>query len=276
LPARRETTIETYLRDVNTVPLLTAAEEIDLSKKLRAGDLHAREKMVRANLRLVVSIAKCYVNRGLSLLDLVEEGNLGLLKAVERFDPNKGFRFSTYGTWWIKQAIRRALVNQAKTVRIPSYMVEMIAKWKSTSTEMQNKLGRTPNETEIRRELDLPAESYEILKRTMNSSIANSRPISLELMWASRDPALSDKAFEQKDDSYSQEDLRMVEEILGAIDEREAEILKLRYGLENGKPLTLREIGERLSITRERVRQIEKQALRKLHQKFAHGKHDED
>lgn len=276
MPARRETTIETYLRDVNTVPLLTAAEEIDLSTKLRAGDLHAREKMVRANLRLVVSIAKCYVNRGLSLLDLVEEGNLGLLKAVERFDPTKGFRFSTYGTWWIKQAIRRALVNQAKTVRIPSYMVEMIAKWKSTSTEMQNKLGRPPKETEIRKELALPAESYEILKRTMNSSIANSRPISLELMWASRDAALSDKAFEQKDDTYSQEDMRMVEEILGAIDGREAEILKLRYGLGDGNPLTLREIGERLGITRERVRQVEKQALRKLHQKFAHGKHDED
>ncbi len=275
MPARRETTIETYLRDVNTVPLLTAAEEIDLSTKLRAGDLHAREKMVRANLRLVVSIAKCYVNRGLSLLDLVEEGNLGLLKAVERFDPTKGFRFSTYGTWWIKQAIRRALVNQAKTVRIPSYMVEMIAKWKSTSTELASKLGRPPKETEIRKELALPSESFEILKRTMNSSIANSRPISLELMWASRDAALSDKAFEQKDDTYSQEDMRMVDEILGAIDEREAEILKLRYGLEDGKPLTLREIGERLGITRERVRQVEKQALRKLHQKFAHGKHDE-
>ncbi len=276
MAARRETTIETYLRDVNRVPLLTAAEEIDLSRKLRQGDLHAREKMVRANLRLVVSIAKSYVNRGLSLLDLVEEGNLGLLKAVERFDPNKGFRFSTYGTWWIKQAIRRALVNQAKTVRIPSYMVEMIAKWKSISAELKNKLGREPKETEVRKELSLPAESYEILKRTMNSSIANSRPISLELMWASRDTALTDKAFEQKDDAYSQEDMRMIDEILGAIDEREAEILKLRYGLEDGKPLTLREIGERLGITRERVRQVEKQALRKLHQKFAHGKPGEE
>lgn len=276
MPARRETTIETYLRDVNRVPLLTAQEEIDLAKKIRQGDLHAREKMVRANLRLVVSIAKSYVNRGLSLLDLVEEGNLGLLKAVERFDPDKGYRFSTYGTWWIKQAIRRALVNQAKTVRIPSYMVEMIAKWKSASAELQNKLGRAPKETEIRNKLGLPSESFEILKRTMNSSIANSRPISLELMWTSRDTALADKAFEQKDDAYSQEDMRMVDEILGAIDEREAEILKLRYGLEDGKPLTLREIGERLGITRERVRQVEKQALRKLHQKFARGRQGED
>lgn len=276
MPARRETTIETYLRDVNRVPLLTADEEKELARKIRQGDLHAREKMIRANLRLVVSIAKNYVNRGLSLLDLIEEGNLGLLKAVERFDPTKGFRFSTYGTWWIKQAIRRALVNQAKTVRIPSYMVEMIAKWKSISAELQMKLGRPPKESEIRSTLGLPAESFEILKRTMNSSIANSRPISLELIWSSRDTALSDKVFQQKDETYSQEDMRMVEEILGAIDEREAEILKLRYGLEDGKPLTLREIGERLGITRERVRQVEKQALRKLHQKFAHGRRGED
>jgi len=266
--ARPETTIETYLRDVNRVPLLTAAEEIDLSTKLLKGDLHAREKMVRANLRLVVSIAKSYMNRGMALLDLVEEGNLGLLKAVERFDPTRGFRFSTYGTWWIKQAIRRALVNQSKTVRIPSYMVEMIAKWKSFSAEFANRHGRAPKEAEIRKALAFPAESYKILKKTMASSIANTRPISLEMMWATHDAGLADKAFVVEDEVYTQEEMQMVNELLGAIDEREAEILRMRYGLEDGKPLTLREIGERLGITRERVRQVEKAALRKLHDRL--------
>ncbi|MBI3268216.1 MAG: sigma-70 family RNA polymerase sigma factor [Planctomycetes bacterium] len=265
---RRETGIETYLRDVNKVPLLSPEQEKLLATKVRKGDKAAREEMIKANLRLVVSIAKTYVNRGLSFLDLIEEGNLGLLKAVERFDPGRDCKFSTYATWWVKQAIRRALVNTAKTVRIPSYMVEMIAKWKSTSVELAARLGRRPHVHEIAQEMNLPTESYEILKQALVTSSSSARPLSLEVMWSGRDGLADQQISPVEAAVVSEGDMKHIQGLLDAIEEREAEVLRLRYGLVDGEPLTLREIGKRLGITRERVRQIEKEALRKLHQQM--------
>ncbi|MBI3097114.1 MAG: sigma-70 family RNA polymerase sigma factor, partial [Planctomycetes bacterium] len=179
-PFKRETAVETYLRDVKEVPLLTAAEEVDLARRIKKRDRRARERMIRANLRLVVSVAKMFANRGLPLLDLIEEGNLGLLKAVDRFDPRRKCRFSTYATWWIKQAVRRALANTAKTVRIPSYMVEMIADWKTTNAALTQKLGRKPQQTEVRRAMRISEEQFEILRKAISASRGSAGPVSLE------------------------------------------------------------------------------------------------
>src|SRR5262245_7147266 len=185
--SRRESTLETYLQEINQVSLLKPEEEMDLGRRVRAGDAAARERMIRANLRLVVSIAKNYVNRGLSFMDLIEEGNLGLLKAVERFDPGEECRFSTYATWWIKQAIRRSLINTAKTIRIPSYMVETIARWKHAQMELTFKLGRAPTHAEIATEMDLPPESWSLVKRAIRTSSASGQASNLEAMLVSKD-----------------------------------------------------------------------------------------
>jgi len=267
----RETSIDTYLRDINRVPLLKAEEEADLARQIKQGDKKARERFIRANLRLVVSIAKVYVNKGLSFLDLIEEGNLGLLKAVERFDPARKCRFSTYATWWIKQAIRRSILNTAKTVRLPAYMVEMIAKLKSASFNLSQKLGREPAMSELADVLHVPPESVEILRRALAAS-ASLRPISLDVIWSSGEFALEQ---EEAPATLTSVDTERLQNLLKAINQREAEILRLRYGLQDNKPMTLKEIGERLGITRERVRQIEKEAIRKL-QRRLHGAQAEE
>jgi RNA polymerase primary sigma factor len=261
----RETSIDTYLRDINRVPLLTAAEEVCLARLIKKGDKKARERFIRANLRLVVSIAKLYVNKGLSFLDLVEEGNLGLLKAVERFDPSRNCRFSTYATWWIKQAIRRSIVNTAKTVRLPAYMVEVIAKLKSASTDLSQKLGREPAMSELADALHVPPESIEILRRALAAS-ASARPISLDVIWSGGEFSVNQQP--EAPPTLSNVDSERLQGLLKAITDREAEILRLRYGLRDGKPMTLNEIGQRLKLTRERVRQIEKEALRKLQRRL--------
>jgi RNA polymerase primary sigma factor len=276
---REETGVEQYLKEIQNVPLLTAEQERTLAKRMKgmkskeaekvADGRAAREQFIKANLRLVVSVAKNYVNKGLAFLDLIEEGNLGLLKAVSRFDPAKKCRFSTYATWWIRQAIRRALVNTAKTVRIPSYMVEYISKWKSTTADLSQKLGRKPDITEISAAMGLGDEGMEILKRAMNASDNLGRPVSLDVMWPTNELAdIKEKSDGATNDPFADFDTERMDALLKSLSEREAEVLRMRYGLYDGQAMTLGDIGKRLKITRERVRQVEKIALKKLHRQL--------
>lgn len=264
--------IETYFKDINRIALLTADEEKSLARRIQKDDNAAREQMIKANLRLVVSIAKNYVDRGLSLMDLIEEGNLGLLKAVERFDPDANCRFSTYATWWIKQSIKRALIDTVKTVRIPSYMVEIISKWKNMASNLSIKLGRQPTIEEIAEALEIPTENLGIIKTAIRASNSSSQTISLENMWTLSE-ILEDKNVKQPhqilaDDAKNE----LIEKLLNLIEDRDARIIRMRYGLENGDPMTLKEIGERVNLSRERVRQIENEALKKLYYILTHEK----
>ncbi len=266
----KELGLETYFKEINQIDLLTPDEEKELAHRVRAGDPEAREHMARANLRLVVSIAKNYVDRGLSLLDLIEEGNLGLLKAVERFDPAEECRFSTYATWWIKQSIKRALIDTVKTVRIPSYMVEMIGKWKNATSELTIELGRRPFFHEVAEKLGIPEKNLGIIKTALRTSSSSSQTISLENMWTLSE-VLEDKNARQPEEIlFDSIEIEMIEKLLGTLDERESTILRMRYGLVNGDPMTLKEIGERVNLSRERVRQIENEALKKLYYVLAH------
>ncbi|MCE9582368.1 MAG: sigma-70 family RNA polymerase sigma factor [Planctomycetes bacterium] len=260
------------------VALLTAEEETTLGRLVQAGDAAARERMIRANLRLVVSIAKKYSNRGMTFLDLIEEGNLGLLKAVERFDPERGVKFGTYGTWWIKQAIQRALMETAPTVRIPTYMVEMIHKWKAASLKLTQKLGRKPDPTEIAKALKLKGPAGEAVRQALNTSYSSSQPLSLDLLWQAIHETPDEPSWSPE---FSEDVSGILERYLQNVDGREADVLKMRYGVGSKEPLTLREVGEKLGITRERVRQIEKAALKKIRTalkkaQVARGDDDED
>src|SRR5258706_2130509 len=282
---RQESGVEQYLKEIQSVALLTALQEQQLARRMgkmesavpaEAQDARdAREQFIKANLRLVVSVAKNYLNKGLSFLDLIEEGNLGLLRAVQRFDPARKCRFSTYATWWIRQAIRRALVNTSKTVRVPSYMVEIIAKWKTAANEFTQKHGRKPDLHEIAEAMELGEESLEILKRAINASDNFARPVSLDVMWPTNEVADASESSSPDKAVFSQLDSERIDTILKAINPREAEVLRYRYGLYAGQPMTLGDIGKKLGITRERVRQIEKIALRKLHQKLASSNGEE-
>jgi RNA polymerase primary sigma factor len=260
----RDQGLDTYLADINEVALLTPEQEIELSKRIQRGDLEAREHMIRANLRLVVSIAKNYVNRGLSFMDLIEEGNIGLMKAVEKFDHNAGCRFSTYATWWIKQGIRRSLVNTVKTVRVPSYMSEIVSRWKATAMELNYRLGRQATTGEIAEELDLPESNWDVVRDTVQS---NSQPV--HSMNDDSGAVFADVIEDTRSRSPEDQILEAMEigrmhELLEKLDTREARILRLRFGLGNGEPMTLKAIGKRFGLTRERVRQMEQQALEKL------------
>ena len=259
-----EDPVRMYLKEIGKVPLLTAEEEIALAKRMEAGDEDAKKRLAEANLRLVVSIAKRYVGRGMLFLDLIQEGNLGLIKAVEKFDYRKGFKFSTYATWWIRQAITRAIADQARTIRIPVHMVETINKLVRVSRQLLQELGREPTPEEIADKMDIPVERVrEIIK-------ISQEPVSLETpIGEEEDSHLGD--FIQDDNVPVPADAaaftllkEQLHEVLGTLTEREQKVLRLRFGLDDGRARTLEEVGKEFNVTRERIRQIEAKALRKL------------
>ena len=259
-----EDPVRMYLKEIGKVPLLTAEEEIDLAKRMEQGDEEAKKRLAEANLRLVVSIAKRYVGRGMLFLDLIQEGNLGLIKAVEKFDYRKGYKFSTYATWWIRQAITRAIADQARTIRIPVHMVETINKEIRVSRQLLQELGREPTPEEIAEEMNISVDRVrEILK-------ISQEPVSLETpLGEEEDSHLGD--FIQDDNVPAPADAaantmlkEQLEEVLGTLTEREQKVLRLRFGLDDGRARTLEEVGKEFNVTRERIRQIEAKALRKL------------
>ena len=259
-----QTPLETYLREINETALLTAQDERDLANAIAQGDVRARDRMVRANLRLVVNIARGYTGKGLSLQDLIEEGNLGLLRAVEGFDPNVGTRFSTYASYWIKQSIKRALINSAKTIRIPAYMVELLSKWRRANTRLTEELGRTATPEEIARVLGLPKKKLPIIKKAIR--IYNSTPQTdqADAGWSLGEIVMDERLKTPEEELLEHDALRRVMEMIGDMGEREATVLRMRFGLHGTEPHTLKEIGEQLGLTRERVRQIETEALARL------------
>ncbi len=273
MSSRVKSDLELYLKQIDEVPLLTADEEKALCRKIQQENCPiSREHMIRANLRLVVAIAKRYRNRGLTLQDLIEEGNLGLMRGVEGFDPDMGARFSTYGSWWIKQSIKRALINAVQPIHIPAYMVELIAKWKIASRDLQEELGRQPSVEELAERMELPPKKVRIIKKAVK---ACQRPASTAAHAGGNEdmPTLGDMIADERtampeDELLQKDDLETIGQLLEAIDEREARILRLRFGLDGDEPMTLKEIGRHVGLTRERVRQIEIAALRKLNQRM--------
>ena len=256
--------VRMYLREIGRIPLLTYDQELELAKRILEGDEEAKQELAESNLRLVVSIAKKYVGRGMLFLDLIQEGNMGLIKAVEKFDYTKGFKFSTYATWWIRQAITRAIADQARTIRIPVHMVETINKLIRTSRHLLQQLGREPTPEEIAEEREIPVEKVMEIQKIAQDPVSLETPIGEE-----EDSHLGD--FIQDDDSPAPHDAAaytllksQLEEVMDTLTPREAKVLKLRFGLEDGKARTLEEVGREFDVTRERIRQIEAKALRKL------------
>ena len=256
--------VRMYLREIGRIPLLTYDQELELAQKVLEGDEEAKQKLAESNLRLVVSIAKKYVGRGMLFLDLIQEGNMGLIKAVEKFDYTKGFKFSTYATWWIRQAITRAIADQARTIRIPVHMVETINKLIRTSRHLLQQLGREPSPEEIAKEMEISVEKVMEIQKIAQDPVSLETPIGEE-----DDSHLGD--FIQDDDSPAPQDSaaytllkEQLEEVMQTLTTREAKVLKLRFGLEDGKARTLEEVGREFMVTRERIRQIEAKALRKL------------
>ena len=256
--------VRMYLREIGKIPLLSYEEELELAQKVLDGDEYAKQKLSESNLRLVVSIAKKYVGRGMLFLDLIQEGNMGLIKAVEKFDYTKGFKFSTYATWWIRQAITRAIADQARTIRIPVHMVETINKLIRTSRHLLQQLGREPSPEEIAKEMEIPVEKVMEIQKIAQDPVSLETPIGEE-----DDSHLGD--FIQDDDSPAPQDSaaytllkEQLEEVMETLTPREAKVLRLRFGLEDGKARTLEEVGKEFMVTRERIRQIEAKALRKL------------
>jgi RNA polymerase primary sigma factor len=256
--------LETYLREINETALLTAKEEKELAYRIIDGDGSARERMVRANLRLVVNIARSYTGKGLALQDLIEEGNLGLLRAVEGFDPGMNTRFSTYASYWIKQSIKRALVNSAKTIRIPAYMVELLSKWRRATAQLNDALGRPPTQEEVAKVLELPKKKLNIIKKAIKIYNATPHTDQPDAGWTLGEMLTDERTRTPDAEMVMADDLVQVLHLLDRMDKREATILRMRFGLDAEEPKTLKEIGEALGLTRERVRQIESEALAKL------------
>ena len=256
--------VKVYLKEIGRVPLLTPEEEVELAERMAKGDPAARKRLSEANLRLVVSIAKRYVGRGMQFLDLIQEGNLGLIKAVEKFDHTKGFKFSTYATWWIRQAITRAIADQARTIRIPVHMVETINKVKKVSSQLLHKNGHEPSAEEIAERLDMPVDKVREIMRVAQEPVSLETPIGEE-----EDSHLGD--FIEDSDAPAPADAashtllkEQLEDVLSTLTPREKKVLELRFGLEDGRNRTLEEVGKEFNVTRERIRQIEAKALRKL------------
>ena len=256
--------VKIYLKEIGRVPLLSAEEEIELAQRMSQGDSYAKKRLSEANLRLVVSIAKKYVGRGMQFLDLIQEGNLGLIKAVEKFDYTKGFKFSTYATWWIRQAITRAIADQARTIRIPVHMVETITKVKKVSRQLLHENGHDPTAEEIALKLEMPVERVREIMRIAQDPVSLETPIGEE-----EDSHLGD--FIPDDDAPAPAEAaslillkEQLNDVLATLTDREAKVLKLRFGLEDGRSRTLEEVGKEFDVTRERIRQIEAKALRKL------------
>ena len=259
-----EDPVRMYLKEIGKIPLLSTDEEIELAKKMELGDQEARKRLAEANLRLVVSIAKRYVGRGMQFLDLIQEGNLGLIKAVEKFDYRKGYKFSTYATWWIRQAITRAIADQARTIRIPVHMVETINRLVRTSRQLVQELGREPTVEEIAKRMEIPPERVREIRKISQDPVSLETPIGEE-----EDSHLGD--FIQDDNVPVPADAaaftllkEQLVEVLGTLTEREQKVLRLRFGLDDGRARTLEEVGKEFNVTRERIRQIEAKALRKL------------
>ncbi|CEH35143.1 RNA polymerase sigma factor RpoD [Romboutsia lituseburensis] len=256
--------VRMYLKEIGKIPLLKPHEEVELARRMNEGDELAKQRLVEANLRLVVSIAKRYVGRGMLFLDLIQEGNLGLIKAVEKFDYEKGFKFSTYATWWIRQAITRAIADQARTIRIPVHMVETINKLIRVSRQLLQELGRDPKPEEIAKEMEMTEDKVREIMKIAQDPVSLETPIGEE-----EDSHLGD--FIPDDDAPAPAEAaaysllkEQIEDVLGSLNEREQKVLKLRFGLEDGRARTLEEVGKEFDVTRERIRQIEAKALRKL------------
>jgi RNA polymerase primary sigma factor len=259
--------LQLYLRQINEVALLTAEEEKILGwKVINDNDHEAKERMIKANLRLVVSIGKNYVHRGLPLSDLIEEGNIGLIRAVEGFDPAQGARFSTYASWWIKQAIKRTLINAVQPIHIPAYMVELIARWKESSRRLEDELGRPPTNEELAQAMEVPLKKLNIIRRAMKAFHSPPQAPAGEdgetMDFA--DLFVDTRQDRPEEELGRNEEFQTILKLLDAIDERDARVLRLRFGLEGQEPLTLKQIGHEVGLTRERVRQIEVDALKRL------------
>lgn len=257
--------IRTYLKEIRSIPLLTAREEIELSRRVKKGDVQARERMIRSNLRLVINIAKRYIHLGIPLMDLIEEGNMGLMKAVEKFNPRKGYRFSTYAAWWIKQSVTRGIAEQGKMIRIPVYMNELMTKWKKAQERLGQKLKRPPTQEEIAKKIGLPKDKIEQMTSWMATRTSSlEAPIGEEGESEVIDLVEDQSAVLPDTEIGHFLDKERVDNLLEKMSSREREILDLRFGLADGKIHTLAEVSKKFGVSRERVRQIEEQALKKL------------
>lgn len=261
--------IRLYLRDIAEAPLLTAEEEVELAKRIEAGDMEALQRFVRSNLRLVVSIAKRYVGRGLSLLDLIQEGNIGLIRAVQKYDWRRGYRFSTYATWWIRQAITRAIADQGRTIRLPVHMTDSITRYRRTVGQLTQELGRPPKPEEVAEAMSIQPEKVEQIIRAAQRTISLEKPIGEDDEGSLGDLIADDVTRTPEEEAVDTLLQRDVAEVLEELNPRERLVLQLRFGLGNRSSHTLGEVGRQLDISRERVRQIENEALRKLRQKAA-------
>jgi RNA polymerase primary sigma factor len=256
--------LETYLREISGTPLLTATEEYNLAVEVAGGSPEAREKMIRANLRLVVNIARAYTGKGLSFQDLIEEGNLGLLRAVEGFDPTVGTRFSTYASYWIKQSIKRALINCSKAIRIPAYMVEILSKWRKASAHLAEELGRAPSQEEVIHRLGIPRKKLSIIKKAIMVYNLTPQTDQTDSGWSIGEMISDERMRTPDEETVDRDNLNFVMDQLEKMDQRDAAVIKMRFGIGEYAPRTLKEVGSALGLTRERVRQIETDALARL------------